>query len=85
MKETSEESKTMQFSILTVKGSSFPRGGEGGDSLEIFGWQCAAGTLDHLAYTSGLAEFFYPIKLNFPNPSVSKNCSLISIPKPILN
>ena len=70
MKETSQESKTMQVSILTVKGSSFPRGGEGGggDSLEIFGWQCAAGTLDHLAYTSGSAEFWYHIKLNFLTP-----------------
>ena len=27
------ESKTMQVSILTVKGSSFPRGGEGGEGL----------------------------------------------------
>ena len=75
--------------MLTVRGSSFSQGqedgGGGGGSLEIFGRQCAAGTLEHVAYTSVSAEFCYPIKLNFPNPSLSKDCSLISIPNPILS
>ena len=73
--------------MLTVKGSSFSQGQEGGrgGSLEIFGWQCAAGTLEHVAYTSVSAEFCYPFKLNFPNPSLCKDCSLISIRNPILS
>ena len=75
----------IQVSIITVKGSSFSQEGGGGGSLEIFGLQCAAGTLEHLAYTSVSAEFCYHIKLNFPNPSLSKDCSLISIPNPILS
>ena len=73
----------IQVSIITVKGSSFSQG-QGG-SLEIFGWQCAAGTLEQVAYTSVSPEFCYHIKLNFPNPSLSKDCSLISIPNPILS
>ena len=86
--ERNQPSIQNQVSMLTVRGSSFSQGqeegGGGGGSLEIFGWQCAAGTLEHVAYTSVSAEFCYPIKLNFPNPSLSKDCSLISIPNPIL-
>ena len=86
--ERNQPSIQNQVSMLTVKGSSFSQGqeeGGGGGSLEIFGLQCAAGTLEHVAYTSVSAEFCYPIKLNFPNPSLSKDCSLISIPNPILS
>ena len=87
--ERNQPSIQNQVSMLTVRGSSFSQGqeegGGGGGSLEIFGRQCAAGTLEHVAYTSVSAEFCYPIKLNFPNPSLSKDCSLISIPNPILS
>ena len=44
--------------------------GEGG-TLGIFGWGCAAGTLEPLAYTrASSAEFSYPIytRINSPNP-----------------
>ena len=38
-----------------------PRGGEGGDTLGSFGWGCAGGTLEPLAYTrASSAEFCYP-------------------------
>ena len=37
-------------------------GGGGGGTLGIFGWGCAAGTLEPLAYTRATsAEFFYPL------------------------
>ena len=36
--------------------------GVGGYTLGIFGWGCAAGTLEPLAYTTASsAEFCYPI------------------------
>ena len=38
------------------------QGGGGGGTLGIFGWGCAAGTLEPLAYTRATsAEFFYPL------------------------
>ena len=38
------------------------RDGGGGGTLGIFGWGCAAGTLEPLAYTIATsAEFCYPI------------------------
>ena len=43
----------------------------GGDTLGIFGWGCAAGTLEPLAYTrASSAEFSYPLytRINSPNP-----------------
>ena len=34
----------------------------GGGTLGIFGWECAAGSLEPIAYTrAGSAEFCYPI------------------------
>ena len=39
-----------------------PGDGGGGDTLGLFGWGCAAGTLDPLAYTrASSSEFCYPI------------------------
>ena len=39
-----------------------PGGGGGGDTLGLFGWGCAAGTLEPLAYTrASSSEFCYPI------------------------
>ena len=36
--------------------------GCGGDTLGLFGWGCAAGTLEPLAYTrASSSEFCYPI------------------------
>ena len=41
---------------------SAPGVGGGGYTLGIFGWGCAAGTLEPLAYTTASsAEFCYPI------------------------
>ena len=42
-----------------------------GGTLGIFGWECAAGTLEPLAYTrTSSAEFSYPIytRINSPSP-----------------
>ena len=36
----------------------------GGGTLGIFGWGCAAGTLEPLAYTrASSAEFYYPMNI----------------------
>ena len=41
---------------------SRPGGGGGGGTLGLFGWRCAAGTLEPLAYTrASSSEFCYPI------------------------
>ena len=62
----------MEFNILFYAVSSINTsestgliargGGGGGGTLGIFGWGCAAGTLEPLAYTrTSLAEFCYSI------------------------
>ena len=61
------------------------QGGERGGTLGIFGWGCAAGTLEPLAYTRATsAEFFYPLLLrlkcpNLPYPRVAFRLSCVSL------
>ena len=62
--ETSENGKEDQedWSCREVWHKIVPPGWEGGYTLGIFGWGCAAGTLEPLAYTTASsAEFCYPI------------------------
>ena len=48
-----------------------PRGKVGGGNLGIFGWGCATGTLEPLAYTrASSSEFCYPI-LDYTPQSIS--------------
>ena len=53
----------------------FPEGG--GGTLRIFGWGCAVGTLEPLAYTrANSSEFHYPIldltpQIHPPTPPLS--------------
>ena len=51
------------FPCVKVASGRIPGGGGGGGgTLGIFGWGCAAGTLEALAYTrASSAEFCYPI------------------------
>ena len=47
------------------------RVGVGGSTLGIFGWECAARTLEPFAYTrASSSEFCYPtlVRMNSPNP-----------------
>ena len=44
------------------------RGGEGRNSLEIFRVECAAGTLGHLVFTPGSAEFWKYFETKFEGP-----------------
>ena len=49
------------FPALQYTGQDDLYPGEGG-TLEISGWGCVAGTLEHLTYTrASSAEFCYPI------------------------
>ena len=63
--ETSENGKENQedWSCREYGTRQCPRGGGGGGyTLGIFGWGCAAGTLEPLVYTTASsAEFCYPI------------------------
>ena len=43
-------------------------GGEGRNSLEIFRVECAAGTLGHLVFTAGSAEFWKYFETKFEGP-----------------
>ena len=57
---TWNKSHLVQQKILNWSGLVFP-GGKGG-TLRNFGWGCAAGTLELLAYTrASSSEFRYPI------------------------
>ena len=50
-----------EIEISQLSTSLEPRGG-GGGTLGIYGWGCAAGTLEPLTYTrASSAEFCYPI------------------------
>ena len=42
--------------------------GEGRNSLEIFRVECAAGTLGHLVFTPGSAEFWKYFETKFEGP-----------------
>ena len=51
----------LMFEGCLQGGMAATRGG-GGTSLGLFGWGCAAGTLEPLAYTrASSSEFCYPI------------------------
>ena len=52
------------FNVLLIQKFKILEAG-GGGTLGIFGWECAAGTLEPLTYTrASSAEFCYPLLLS---------------------